>query len=527
MAGILLLSPDTYDKLRDSAFSGDSSDNSPRYTVTQYPQLETPSLYLPYEKSPLEDDDELAFKGRPLWKNILLGILYTTAMLVALYCFMVAVKFIESGFTLALGCDAKSAFSIANNPLAGLVIGLVSTALLHSSSTITSITVTLVATQALTVRQGVYIVMGANIGTCVTCLIVAFGQIQTRSRFQRAMETATVHTMYNVWSVIILFPLEIVAHPLERLSVMLSSAKTSGGSFGSPVDAVIKPFANLIIQVDTTTIYAITAGTKECTSDLSLLIGGVFQGTSLSDGQVGAIVVVIGFLILAFSLIWFIQMLAKVFLGPTKVLVSRMVAFNGYVNILAGAIITFCVQSSTVVTCTLTPMAGLGVFTLEQVYPLIVGANLGTCGTALLASLVVGDHQAVAVALAHLWFNTFGIVLFYPIKWTRRPVLSWARSVAFFSASWVVVGIAFIFLTYLIVPGVLLGLEQLCISSRAGLQMLGYAFAGLGVVVLLVGLFYYFARNGRHRWHTFLEHKYAEREERRRRDQTAMLSEVA
>ncbi|RLN69921.1 hypothetical protein BBP00_00000112 [Phytophthora kernoviae] len=371
-------------------------------------------------------------------------------MLIALYFFMVGIKFIESGFILALGCGAKSAFSIADNPLAGLVIGTVSTALLHSSSTITSITVTLVASQGLTVRQGVYIVMGANIGTCVTCIVVAFGQIQSRSRFQRAMETAAVHTMFNLWSVFIMFPLEIIAHPLERLSVLLSHSKASGGEFGSPVDAVITPFANLIIQVDKETIYAITAGTKECTSDISLLVGGAFKGTSLNDGQVGATVVVIGFFTLACSLIWFVQMLAKVFLGPTKVLVSRMLAFNGYVNIAAGTIITFIVQSSTVVTCTLTPMAGLGVFTLEQVYPLIVGANLGTCGTTLLASLVVGDSHAVAVALTHFWFNFFGIILFYPVAFMRRPILSWARSVAFFSASWVVVGIAFILMTYLI-----------------------------------------------------------------------------
>ncbi|GMF18384.1 unnamed protein product [Phytophthora lilii] len=516
MGAVTLLSPDTYNKLQLSVLSDSSSDpGSPHYG---------------YDKGPIDyyddDEDEVAYTGHSLLHNILWGLFYTVAMLAALYFFMVAVKFIESGFTVALGCDAKGAFTIADNPLAGLVLGLVSTALLHSSSTITSITVALVATQGLTIRQGVFIVMGANIGTCVTCIVVAFGQISTRSRFQRAMETATVHTMFNLWSVFIMFPLEIIAHPLERLSVLMSDAKTSSGSFASPVDAVVKPFANLLIRVDTQTILDITSGKKECTNDVSLLSGGAFEGSSMSDGQIGAVVVVIGFLMLAASLIWFVQMLAKVFLGPTKVLVSRMLAFNGYVNIVAGAVITFVVQSSTVVTCTLTPMAGLGVFTLEQVYPLILGANLGTCGTALLASLVVSDKQAVAVALSHLWFNFFGIIIFYPVALMRRPILSWARSVAYFSASWAVVGVLFIFVTYLILPGVLIGLEQLCTTSKPGLQILGYALSGLGGLLIAVLLFWYHARVGRHRWHTFLEHKYAEREERRRRDETAMLSEV-
>jgi sodium-dependent phosphate cotransporter len=514
MGAVVLISPETCHKLQVSVYSDSSSPvNSPHY-----------------DKGPLdyedEEEDDIAYTGHSLLHNVLWGLFYTVAMLAALYFFMVAIKFIESGFTVALGCDAKDAFTIADNPLAGLVLGLMSTALLHSSSTITSITVTLVATHGLTIRQGVFIVMGANIGTCVTCIVVAFGQIRVRSRFQRAMETATVHTMFNVWSVMIMFPLEIVFHPLEKLSVLMSHAKTSGGSFGSPVDAVVKPFANLLIRVDTQTILDITSGKKECTSDVSLLSGGAFEGSSMSDGQIGAVVVVIGFLILAGSLIWFIQMLAKVFLGPTKVLVSRMLAFNGYVNIVAGAVITFVVQSSTVVTCTLTPMAGLGVFTLEQVYPLIIGANLGTCGTALLASLVVGDKQAVAVALAHLWFNVFGIVLFYPVHLMRRPILSWARSIAYFSASWAVIGVVFILTTYLAIPVVLLGLEQLCTSGETGLQILGYALSGVGGLLLVSVLFWYHARSGRSRWHTFLEHKYAEREERRRRDETAMLSET-
>ncbi|KAG1708161.1 hypothetical protein DVH05_024844 [Phytophthora capsici] len=521
MAAVVLISPDTCNKLQTSVFSANSSD------VDEF-NRDSGSLHYAYNKGLYEyndEDDDVVYAGRSLRHKILLGVFYIVAMLAALYFFMVSVKFIESGFTVALGCDAKGAFTIANNPLAGLVIGLVSTALLHSSSTITSITVTLVATQGLTIRQGVFIVMGANIGTCVTCIMVAFGQIQTRSRFQRAMETATVHTMFNLWSVFIMFPLEVLFHPLERLSVLMSDAKASSGNFASPVDTVVKPFSSLLIQVDTQSIVDITSGRKQCTSGVSLLSGGVFEGSSLSDGQIGAIVVVIGFLMLAGSLVWFIQMLAKVFLGPTKVLVSRMLAFNGYVNIIAGAIITFVVQSSTVVTCTLTPMAGLGVFTLDQVYPLIVGANLGTCGTALLASLVVGDRQGVAVALAHLWFNVFGIVLFYPVPFMRRPIMSWARSIAYFSASWARVGIVFICMVYLVLPGLLLGLEQLCTASNTGLRILGYGLSALGFLVITVFLLWYNYRGGRNRWHTFLEHKYAEREERHR-DEMAILSET-
>ena len=50
---------------------------------------------------------------------------------------------------------------------------------------------------------------------------------------------------------------------------------------------------------------------------------------------------------------------------------------TGYVAILAGAILTFLVQSSSVFTATLTPLVGIGVISVERVYPLTLGSNLG------------------------------------------------------------------------------------------------------------------------------------------------------
>lgn len=50
---------------------------------------------------------------------------------------------------------------------------------------------------------------------------------------------------------------------------------------------------------------------------------------------------------------------------------------------------TFLVQSSSVFTSALTPLVGLGVLTVERVYPLTLGSNIGTTTTSLLASLAV------------------------------------------------------------------------------------------------------------------------------------------
>ena len=68
------------------------------------------------------------------------------------------------------------------------------------------------------------------------------------------------------------------------------------------------------------------------------------------------------------------------------------------------------VQSSSITTSVLTPLVGLGVIQLEQMFPLTLGANIGTTVTGLLAAMVTDSVEALQVALAHLFFNIFGIM---------------------------------------------------------------------------------------------------------------------
>ncbi|KAF4045176.1 Na+/Pi-cotransporter [Phytophthora infestans] len=467
------------------------------------------------EDDPEDEQEEETYKKKTLQQKILWGIFYAIASLASLYFFMVAVKLIGDGFTLALGCDAKGAFDFANNPVAGLMIGTISTALLHSSGTVTSITVALVGAGGMTVRQGVYVVMGANIGTCVTCIMVAFGQVGDPVRFQRAMAAATVHDMYNIWSVIVLFPIEVLFHPLEKMSIEMSNAKTDSGAFKSPVDAIVNPLTQEILVVDKNSIYDVATGDFECMSNTTFVKGGAFEDSSMGDGSIGAIVIVVGFCILVCALVTLVKMLAKVFLGPTKTLISKLLNYNGYVNIFVGTLITFAVHSSTVVTSTLTPMAGLGVITLEQVYPLVIGANLGTTGTALLASLVTGKADSVAIALVHFWFNVFGIFLFYPIPITRKPILGWARSLAFFSASWAWTAALFLIFLFLVIPGILLGLVYMCTADNKVAVVFGWIIACIALLFFCGLLFWYKKKGGKEIWYDFLERKRIAREQRK------------
>merc|ERR1719205_239979 len=80
---------------------------------------------------------------------------------------------------------------------------------------------------------------------------------------------------------------------------------------------------------------------------------------------------------------------------------------TGYLAMLVGAILTVLVQSSSVFTSTLTPLAGAGLVSLERAYPLTLGSNIGTTSTSLLAAMAAGGAHAqdsVQIALVRLIF---------------------------------------------------------------------------------------------------------------------------
>merc|ERR1712050_305002 len=89
--------------------------------------------------------------------------------------------------------------------------------------------------------------------------------------------------------------------------------------------------------------------------------------------------------------------------------------------------VTILVQSSSITTSTLVPLVALGIITVEDMLPLTLGANLGTTCTAFLASIVTEKKNAIQIALCHLWFNIFGILIWFPVPLMRSVPLKLAR----------------------------------------------------------------------------------------------------
>ncbi|MEZ4228939.1 MAG: Na/Pi cotransporter family protein [Polyangiaceae bacterium] len=86
---------------------------------------------------------------------------------------------------------------------------------------------------------------------------------------------------------------------------------------------------------------------------------------------------------------------------------------NLWIALLAGFLFTVIVQSSSVTTGVVVLLAGSGIIELDQAIPLLLGANLGTTSTSILAASQMSLHARRA-AIAHLLFNVGGVVLFLP-----------------------------------------------------------------------------------------------------------------
>jgi len=140
-------------------------------------------------------------------------------------------------------------------------------------------------------------------------------------------------------------------------------------------------------------------------------------------------------------LIFLVKILSKIFKGKFLKIIQKVINYKtsgfkgyimGYFSIFVGTVLTLLIQSSSVFTSLLTPvkyfkkiknyfkfkfniffkMVGLGVVKLESVFPLILGSNIGTTITGILAALSVSSktlQYSLQIALAHTIFNISGI----------------------------------------------------------------------------------------------------------------------
>ncbi|MED5563129.1 MAG: Na/Pi symporter [Gemmatimonadota bacterium] len=331
----------------------------------------------------MPDTTPLTIQGKPKPIRVIGGVIY---FLFLLLLFFVSIELMGTAFEMFGGRGlADQLLSLASNPVSGLLIGFLATSLVQSSSTTTTLVVIMVGAGTIDIGLAVPIVMGANIGTTTTNTIVSIGHVTRPAEFERAFAASTVHDFFNVLAAFTLLPVEVYFHPIERTAVRLQGmfADAAGGvGWDSPLKALRDPPADFIAGMVTNPFVLLILA-------LALLLLALRGLLVLMRGAV-------------------LERLSGLF--------DRVLFRNDAASFALGVAATATVQSSSATTSLIVPLAGTGVLSLRQIFPYTIGANIGTTITAILASLGTGSEAAMIVALAHLTFNVFAVLIFYPLK---------------------------------------------------------------------------------------------------------------
>ncbi len=251
--------------------------------------------------------------------------------------FIVGMNFMSSALEKSAGSGMKRLLGkICNNRLSGVGIGAGVTAIIQSSSATSVMVIGLVNAGVMTLMQAVPIIMGANIGTTITGVLVALK-----------------NDFFNMAMYFLAFA-GVMMGFVKKEKVQIAGSLCSG-------------------------------------------LGLIFVGLNIMSSPE------------AFGS----ELVKKLFTGIFSVINFPLLL------ILVGAVFTALLQSSSAATGVVITMVGTGVLGLDLALFIVLGANIGTCVTALLAS-VGGTANSKRVALIHFTFNVIGTLLFTAIIWILK-----------------------------------------------------------------------------------------------------------
>jgi solute carrier family 34 (sodium-dependent phosphate cotransporter) len=351
----------------------------------------------------------------------LLLVVKLAGIVLCLYFFIVGIGGMGHAFKL-FGADfSKKILAATSVPIVSLFIGILATALVQSSSTSSSIIVGMVAGGALSIEGAVPMIMGANIGTTLTSKLVSLGHITRTGEFRRAFAAASVHDSFNLVTVAVLFPLEYFFRVLSwAATVAAETFQGIGGlKLGDPMKAATRPVIELIAEA-----------------------------VGQSPGWVLAVSVV-----LTFIMLWaIVKLLQSLVLEKLETFFDEHLFRNAGRAMVVGLLMTMAVQSSSITTSMIIPLAGAGILRLSQIFPFTIGANIGTTITAVLAALATGMIEAATVAFAHVLFNVLGACIIWPIPKLRAFPPWFAEKLAEVSVKNRLIPIVLILLIFFIIP---------------------------------------------------------------------------
>lgn len=270
-----------------------------------------------------------------------MGITDILSLFGGLALFLYGMQMMSTGLEAAAGNKMKSILEkLTSNRIKGVVVGAIITAVIQSSSATTVMVVGFVNSGLMTLKQAVWIIMGANIGTTITGQLIA---------------------------------LDIGAI--------------------APLFAIIGVGAIMFVK-------------NEKVHHISSIIAGLgilFMGMDMMGAAMEP-------------------------LQNSEAFINLMTQFsNPFLGILVGAVFTAVIQSSSASVGILQALAATGMIPLSSAVFVLFGQNIGTCITAVLASIGM-KVNAKRTTIIHLMFNIIGTIIFTTICVATPAYVNWVES---------------------------------------------------------------------------------------------------
>ena len=167
---------------------------------------------------------------------------------------------------------------------------------------------------------------------------------------------------------------------------------------------------------------------------------------------------------------------------------GKAACLTGYLTILVGAIMTFLVRSSSVFTSTMTPLVGIGIISVPRMYPLTLGANIGTTFNSMIAAFTADANEiqnTLQVSLCHLFFNITGILIFYPVPVMRGLPIKLAKGLGNTTARYRWVPVIYLLLVFFLLPGMVFALS---LAGWYVLLAVGAPIALLAALIVIINI---------------------------------------
>lgn len=349
-------------------------------------------------------------------------------MLGGLFIAWVGIHTLMEGFANLNAERAAALLSSPEAPLIAFIAGLLATVIVQSSGTVSVLLVAAIFHDTISLPFAIAAVLGANLGTVLTPLILSLLAFWRREQRELALRASFLHVFFNLIGVAIVLPIEIIARPLYLLVENFSSPVNT---LDSTESFLILPIYHPLQTFEHTNAWANVAliAVGLCLSTLGLHIIRLHAWALLRGTGYG--------------------------------ILERTNSVADFAGLIAGMALTMLVGASSITVAGVASISAAHAIRTRAMISIILGANIGTTLLGIIATF--GLHGATAslafqFALVHFLFNLVGTLVVLLCQPARKLLVTMADRAAEAMDRHLLAGISLIVMAWGVVPSLILTL---------------------------------------------------------------------